>query len=31
MQNFYTVIQQYEDSNPDPIILNTGDVVQLGE
>ena len=31
MKNAYIVIQEYENSNPDPIQLNIGDVVTLGE
>lgn len=31
MKKEYIVIKAYENSNTDPIVLNKGDVVQLGE
>lgn len=31
MQETYMVIQEYENSNTDPITLKAGDVVELGE
>lgn len=31
MQRTYIVVQEYKNSNPDPIELNMGDIVCLGE